>query len=166
MAEEETKPTEEGTEEEEAPKEEASKPVEKAALKILDGLAKKGLDQVEDEEVRGYLTDVWGGLKDELPDLFEVLVGEGEVVLSGKYLDATKGIMKKMQDDILGFREGLYDKIDFEEIIEIRRQAIFALYSAQRITQVQPSLQKFLSAAGRIAEILLTKGIPYILALV
>lgn len=163
MEEEET--TEEKVEEkvEEKPK---PKPVEKAALNLLDGLARKGLDQVGDEKVREYLGEVWGGLKDELPDLFEVLVGEGEVVLSGKYLDATKAILKKMQNDILSFRAGDFDKIDFEEIIEIRRAAIFALYNAQRITQVQPSLQKVLSAAGRIAEIIVTKGIPFVLALV
>jgi hypothetical protein len=161
MSEEET--TEETTEETQP--EENKKPIEAATLKILDGLAKKGLDQVEDDSVRGYLTEVWGGLKDELPDLFDVIVGEGEVVLSGKHLDSTKAIMKKMQADILSLKAGEIDTVDFEEIIEIRRAAIFALYNAQRISQVQPSLQKVLTAAGRVAEILVTKGAPFILAL-
>lgn len=169
----EASPTEEPQEEE--PKEEikkvevvetTGKPIEKAALGILDGLAERGLDQVKDEKVREYLHEVWGDLKDELPDLFYALVGDGEIVLGGKYLEATKAILKKMQDDILSFKAGHFDKIDFEEIIEIRRAAIFSLYNAQRISQVQPSLQKFLSAAGRIAEIILKKGVPYILALV
>jgi hypothetical protein len=164
MANEETKPEEEGQNEEKASEE--TKPVQTAALKLLDGLTKKGLDQVEDEKVREYLTDVWGDLEGELPDLFHVLVGDGEVVLGGKYLDATKAIMKKMQDDILSFRNGDFDQIDFEEIIEIRRAAIFSLYNAQKISQVQPSLQGVLSAAGRIAEILLKNGVPFILALV
>jgi len=150
---------------EEKPEVEENKLIQVAALKILDGLTKKGLDQVKDEKVKEYLTEVWGDLKDEIPDLFDVLVGDGEVVLSGKYEDATKTIMKKIQDDILAFRAGGMDAIDFEEIVRIRRAAIFALYNAQKASQAQPSLQYVLTAAESIATILITKGIPFILAL-
>ncbi len=139
---------------------------EKIAIKILDGLAKKGLDEVKDEKVREWLGDVWGELKTELPDLFDTLVGHGETVLGGKHLDAVKEVMRKMQGDILDFKEGKLDTVDFEEIVRIRKAAIFSLYNAARISQVQPSLQKVLSAASRIAEILLVKGIPFIVALI
>jgi len=151
---------------EEKPEIEETKPIQDAALKILDGLTRKALDEVGDDNVKEYLTEVWGDLKDELPDLFSVLVGDGEVVLSGKYEDSTKAIMKKIQDDILTFRAGGMDAVDFEEIVRIRRAAIFSLYNAQKASQAQPSLQHVLSAAERIAMILITKGIPFILALI
>jgi hypothetical protein len=150
---------------EETPKNEEGKPLQDAALKILDGLATKGLEEVKDEKVRGYLTEVWGDLHKEIPDLFKVLVGDGETVLSGKYEESTKAIMKKIQDDLLTFRAGGMDAIDFEEIVRIRRAAIFALYNAQRVSQAQPSLQHVLSAAESIATILITKAVPFILAL-
>lgn len=136
---------------------------QKAALSLLDGLAKKGLDQIEDENVRSYLQECWGEIHTQMPEIFQVIAGDGEVVLQGKHLEATKEILKKMQSDLLLLKEGKIDRIDYEDLLRIRKAAIFSLYNAARIQQAQPSAQKFLMAAERISEILLTKAVPYIL---
>lgn len=134
------------------------------ALAILDGVAKKQLDDVKDPKVRQYLTDVWGGLKDEAPNLLETLIGPGEVVLSGKYAEKTKSILAKIQEDVLAFKRKEVSQTGFQELVWRRKRAIFALYKAQEATQRQITGDKILSAAETIAGILIKYGIPFILA--
>lgn len=144
----------------------AAPKVSDAVVKLFDGLVKKGLDDVKDTQVRSYLTEAWGGIKDAAPALFDVLVGKGEVVLSGKHLEASKEILKKMEGDVLALKAREIDQVEYEDLIWRRKEALFSLYNAQRISQVKPSIQKVLQAAEDIATILITKGIPFLLALV
>jgi hypothetical protein len=134
-----------------------------AALALLDGLAKKGLDDVKDENVRSYLKECWGEIHDQMPEIFEVLAGDGEVILRGKHLDASKEVLAKMEKDLLMFKDKEIDRIDFEELLKIRKATLYSLYNAARIQQAQPSVQKILLAAERVVSILLTKAVPYIL---
>ena len=136
-----------------------------AAVKVLGGLAKKGINEVKDDTVRGYLTDVWGDLEKELPDLAKTLIGDAEVVLSGKHLDLSKDILVKMKEDILAFKGGEIDQIEFEDLIQRRKAALFALYQAEKKSSARPTVQRILDAGERIATILITKGIPFVLAL-
>ena len=136
-----------------------------AAVKILGGLATKGIDEVKDEKVKAYLTDVWGDLEKELPDLAKTLVGNGEVVLSGKHAEMSADILRDMKDDILAFKNQEIDQIELEDLVQRRKAALFALYQAQKISSAKPSIQRILVAAEQIGTILLTKGIPFILAL-
>lgn len=138
--------------------------IKEAAIKILDGLAKKQINDVEDEAVRKYLSDAWGGVEKELPDLIDSIVGQGEVILAGENLAETKKILAKMGEDLTAFHSGQIDEIEYEDLVWRRKAALFALYNAQKITAKRPSIQKILMAIGRLAEILVTKGIPFILA--
>jgi hypothetical protein len=140
--------------------------VSAAALAILDGVSKKKLSDVKDPKVRQYLTDVWGGLYTAAPALLEILVGPGEVVLSGKYASKTKTILGKIEEDVLAFKRKLITQAVFEELVWRRKRAIFALYKAQEATQKQITADKILSAAEAIAGILIKYGIPFILAVV
>jgi hypothetical protein len=134
------------------------------AGKLLDGLAKKKLSEVKDAKVRQYLTDVWGGLLDKAPELFDTLVGPGEVILKGKHLNETKRIMSLIQDDIVAFKNKAMEEAEFRQLVMRRKAAIFALYNAQKISDAKISVQKVLSAAEMIAEILIKAGIPFLLA--
>jgi hypothetical protein len=136
-----------------------------AAVKILGGLATKGIDEVKDEKVKEYLTDVWGDLEKELPDLAKTLVGSGEVVLSGKHAEMSKDILLKMKEDIFAFKAREIDQIELEDLVQRRKAALFALYQAEKKSSARPSIQKILDAGERIATILITKGIPFLLAL-
>lgn len=136
-----------------------------AAAKILGGLATKGIGEVKDEKVRAYLTDVWGDLEKELPDLTKTLVGDGEVILSGKHAEMSKAILIKMKEDILAFKAKEIDQIELEDLVQRRKAALFALYQAEKKSSARPSVQRILDAMERIGVILLTRGIPFILAL-
>ena len=133
---------------------------------LVDGITRKKLDQVKDPKVRDYLTNVWGDLLVKTPSLFEALVGPGEVILSGEYLDKTKAIMASIQGDIMAFKNKEIGESVFKDLIRRRKSAIFSLYNAQKIQQAKPSVQKVLIAASQVAEILLKHGIPVILALI
>lgn len=134
------------------------------AVKLLDGLAKKKLSEVKDDKVRQYLTDVWGGLIDKTPALIDVLVGPGEVILKGKHLDETKRIMGLIQEDVLALKSKEIGEVEFRHLVKRRKAAIFALYNAQKISDAKFDIQKILSAAEMIAEILIKAGIPILLA--
>lgn len=140
--------------------------VSDAALAILDGLAKKKLEDVKDPKVREFLTNVWGGLKDEVPNIFDVLMGPTETVLTGKYAEKTKHILANLQDDVLAFKRKEISEAGFKELVWRRKRAIFALYQAQKATDAQIKADQILSAAATIGEILVKYGIPFILAII
>lgn len=140
--------------------------VSDAAMAILDGVTKTGIDQIKDDTTKAYLENVWGELYKELPDIAEALFGHGEVLLSGEYKESVAAIMKKMEEDILAFKRKEFDSIDFMDLIERRKSAIFALYNAQEAVSARPSVAKVLAAAANIAEILVIKAIPFILAII
>lgn len=119
----------------------------------------------KDRKVREILESTWTVIKGEIPGLFDMFSQDINVVLSGKHLDASKEILAKMEKDILALKNGEIDKIEFAELVRRRKAALFTLYNAEKISRSQPSVQKVLDAAVRIAEKLAVAAIPIILGL-
>jgi len=140
--------------------------VSKVALSILDGLARKKIDDVKDPKIKEFLSGVWGDLKVEIPDLYDVLLEPAETILTGKYATQTKKIMGDLKEDVLAFKRKELDKAEFEEIVWRRKRSIFALYKAQQANDAQIKKDKILSAAQTAVEILIKYGIPFIMAIV
>lgn len=140
--------------------------ISSAAAAILDGLAKKAISEVKDDNVRGFLSGVWGDLEQQLPEFVSTLVGPAEVILSGKHVGLSKDILKKMKGDILAFKAGEIDQVEFEDLVWRRKEALFTLYQAEKKrSSARPTVQRILDAAEKLAEILVVRGIPFILAL-
>lgn len=112
-----------------------------------------------------YLTGVWDGIKVEIPSLFKMIAGDGEIVLTGKHAEESKKIMAKIEGDAMALKKGEISREEFVELVRRRKVAIFTLYSAEKISRSRPSEQKVLDAITRIATILITRAIPLILAL-
>jgi len=140
--------------------------IKSAATALLSGLARKGISEVKDEKVRGYLSEVWGDLEQQLPEFVSMLVEPAEVVLSGKHLELSKDILLKMKEDILAFKAGEIDQFELEDLVWRRKEALFTLYQAEKKrSSARPSIQKILGAVEKLAEILVVRGIPFLLAL-
>ena len=112
-----------------------------------------------------YLTGVWDGIKAEIPSLFKMIAGDGEIVLTGRHAEESKKIMAKIEADAMALKKGEISREEFVELVRRRKAAIFTLYSAEKISRSRPSEQKILDAITRIATILITRAIPLILAL-
>lgn len=125
-----------------------------------------GLAKIKPGAAKEYFTEVWGGVKEELPDLFQMITGDGEVVLSGQHLEESKNVLKAMEEDIFLLKKGEISKAEFVELVRRRKAALFALYGAEKISRSRPSEQKILDAIVRVAETLVVKAIPIILGLV
>jgi len=138
-------------------------PVAVAATNVL---ANAALSKIKPGAAKEYLTEVWGGVKEELPDLFQMITGDGEVVLSGQHLEESKNVLKEMETDIFLLKKGEITKAEFIELVRRRKAALFALYGAEKISRSRPSEQKILDAVVRVAETLIVKAIPIILGLV
>lgn len=117
------------------------------------------------EAAKTYMTGVWEDFKKEIPNLFKMLAPDGEVILSGRHAEASKEIMAKIEGDAMALKRGEITRAEFTELIRRRKAAIFTLYSAEKISRSRPSEQKILAAIEKVAEILVTRGIPIILGL-
>lgn len=107
---------------------------------------------------------VWGEIAPTIPDIIKTISSQTETALKGKYKDATLAILKKMDEDIVAFKNKEIDRIEYEDLVGRRKAAIFALYNANKISNQKPSIQKVLSAAETIATTLLVKAVPAIIA--
>jgi hypothetical protein len=117
------------------------------------------------EVAKTYMTGVWEDFKKEIPNLFKMLAPDGEVILSERHAEASKEIMAKIEGDAMALKRGEITRAEFTELIRRRKAAIFTLYSAEKISRSRPSEQKILAAIEKVAEILVTRGIPIILGL-
>lgn len=108
--------------------------------------------------------DVWGEIAPTIPDVVKSIVGPTEVVLQGKHKEATAEILKKMEGDLVALKDKEIDRIEFEQITQKRKAAIYALYNANKIARQKPSVQKILGAVESIATTLLTKAVPILIA--
>jgi len=108
--------------------------------------------------------DVWGEVAPTIPDIIKSIAGPTEVALQGKYKDDTAAILKKMEGDLVALKDGEIDRIEFQQITEKRKAAIYALYNANKIENQKPSIQKILGAVESIVTTILVKAVPALLA--
>jgi hypothetical protein len=104
--------------------------------------------------------DVWGGLAPTIPDIIKSIAGPTEVALQGQYKDATAEIFKKMEGDLVALKNKEIDRIEFEQITQKRKAAIYALYNANKISHQKPSVQKILGAVEEIVTTIIVKAVP------
>ena len=96
------------------------------------------------DELGKLALEVWGDIAPTIPGIITSIVGPTEVVLQGKYKDETKAILKKMEGDLIAFKNKEIDRIEFTDLVGRRKAAVYALYNANKIANQRPSIQKVL----------------------
>lgn len=116
------------------------------------------------EELGDLAMEVWGDIAPTIPGIIKSIAGPTEVVLQGKYKDETMVILKKMEGDLVAFKSGEIDRIEFVDLVGRRKAAIYALYNANKISHQRPTVQKILDAVESIATTILIKAVPLLIA--
>ena len=108
--------------------------------------------------------NIWKDVAPEIPGIIiNSVTASTEVALQGEFKDKVQEILEKMKDDLVAFKNKEIDRIEFEDLVQRRKAAIFALYNANRITYQRPAVQKILTAVENIATVLLLRAIPEII---
>jgi hypothetical protein len=119
-------------------------------------------------DLKGVVSDialgVWGDLEQDIPDIIKSIAGPTDTALQGQFKVEIEGILKKMAEDLVAFKNKEIDRLEFEQITMRRKAGIYGFFNANKISHQRPSVQKILDAVESIVTTIILKGIPVLIA--